>query len=91
MTQAMPKRQDIDIKLTWDTSLIYSSDEVFRSALTDYKSRIQAFELQYKGKLTEVATIITALKELEKMLSHFFQNEDKVVRIVFLTAFSYVK
>lgn len=77
MTQAMPKRQDIDQQLTWDTTLIYPNDEAFKQALVDYKKKVQTFEETYKGKLTESKTIVAALKEYETLsiiqskLSHY--------------------
>ncbi len=69
MTSAMPKRQDIDVQETWDTSLIYPSDQAFQTALSDYKTRVKAFEANYKGKLSTVDLIIAALKEYEAILA----------------------
>ncbi len=77
MTQAMPKRQEIDVQLTWDTDLIFPTRQGFQTALADYKARVAQFEADYKGKLTDKATIVTALKDyellviLDSKLSHY--------------------
>ena len=68
MTNAMPKRQEIDKKLTWDTSLIYKSPVEYRQALQDFKEMVSQFESQFKGKLTDSQTITSALKRFEECL-----------------------
>lgn len=83
MTNAMPKRQDIDTSLTWDTSLIYPSHQAYQEALAAYKVQVEQFEHHYKDKLTSVEVVIEALKEYEAIritdskLSHYaFLNLD---------------
>ncbi len=83
MTNAMPKRQDIDASLTWDTSLIYPSHQAYQEALAAYKVQVEQFEHHYKDKLTSVEVVIEALKEYEAIritdskLSHYaFLNLD---------------
>lgn len=83
MTNAMPKRQDIDASLTWDTSLIYPSHQAYQKALAAYKVQVEQFEHHYKDKLTSVEVVIEALKEYEAIritdskLSHYaFLNLD---------------
>ncbi|MBY5005265.1 oligoendopeptidase F [Streptococcus suis] len=77
MTQAMPKRQEIDVQLTWDTDLIFPTPESYKEGLTAYADQVAAFEVSYKGKLTDKDTIVAALTEYEKMvildskLSHY--------------------
>lgn len=68
MTTAMPKRQEIDSQLTWDTSLIYQHPADYRQALEDYKEMIGQFESEFKGKLTDSQTIASALKDYEQIL-----------------------
>lgn len=68
MTTAMPKRQEIDNQLTWDTSLIFQHPADYRQALDDYKERIGQFEAEFKGKLTDSQTIASALKDYEQIL-----------------------
>ena len=68
MTNAMPKRQEIDKKLTWDTSLIYKSPVEYRQALQDFKEMVSQFESHFKGKLTDSQTITSALKRFEECL-----------------------
>lgn len=67
MTNAMPKRQDIDVQLTWNTDLIFPTQEDFKLALADYKSSVETFEKTYKGQLTDLETIVAALKHYETL------------------------
>ncbi len=67
MTNAMPKRQDIDVQLTWNTDLIFPTQEDFKLALADYKSSVETFEKTYKGQLTDLETIVSALKHYETL------------------------
>ncbi|MGT2965291.1 oligoendopeptidase F [Streptococcus acidominimus] len=77
MTNAMPKRQEIDVQLTWDTSLIYPSHQAYQESLVAYKVQVEEFEKNYKDKLTSAAVIVEALKEYEiirtinSKLSHY--------------------
>lgn len=77
MTNAMPKRQEIDAQLTWDTSLIYPSHKAYQEGLAAYKAQVEQFENDYKDKLTSAEMIIKALKEYEVIstinskLSHY--------------------
>ncbi|MGZ7230846.1 oligoendopeptidase F, partial [Streptococcus pyogenes] len=68
MTNAMPKRQDVNVQETWDTSLIYKDPSEYRQALVAYKEKIQQFEAAFKGKLTDCSKITTALKAYEEIL-----------------------
>ncbi|CQR26076.1 oligoendopeptidase F [Streptococcus varani] len=68
MTNAMPKRQDVDVQETWDTSLIYKDPSEYRQALVAYKEQILQFEAAFKGKLTDCSKITTALKAYEEIL-----------------------
>ena len=68
MTTAMPKRQEIDSQLTWDTSLIYQHPADYRQALEDYKEMVGQFEVDFKGQLTDSQTIASALKNYEQIL-----------------------
>ncbi|MGT2925624.1 oligoendopeptidase F [Streptococcus cuniculipharyngis] len=75
--QAMPKRQDIDPQLTWDTSLIFKTVDDYKAALADYDQLVGKFEDSYKGKLTDAKTITAALSAYEELvilrdkLSHY--------------------
>lgn len=80
MTQSMPKRQDIPVELTWDTSLIYPTNEAFKTALVDYKQAVENFEATYKDKLTTVETIVAALFEYEQLLI----TQSKILHYAFL-------
>ncbi|HEL2576118.1 TPA: oligoendopeptidase F [Streptococcus suis] len=65
MSQAMPKRHEIDVQLTWDTNLIFPDNQAYKDALASYKEQVEKFEKTYKGQLTEKASIVAALKEYE--------------------------
>ncbi|MBF0786407.1 MULTISPECIES: oligoendopeptidase F [unclassified Streptococcus] len=83
MTNTMPKRQEVDVHVTWDTSLIYPSHQAYQEGLAAYKLQVEQFENNYKDKLTSAEVIIEALKEYEVIrtinskLSHYaFLNLD---------------
>ena len=69
MSTAMPKRQDVDVQLTWNTNLLFEDSKAYKDALSNYKNRVETFEATYKGKLTSVETIVTALKEYEGLIT----------------------
>ncbi|MBY5010438.1 oligoendopeptidase F [Streptococcus suis] len=77
MSNAMPKRHEIDVQLTWNTNLIFPDNLAYKDALATYKKQVENFEVSYKGKLTTLETIVAALKEyeglaiLESKLSHY--------------------
>ena len=77
MSNAMPKRHEIDVQLTWNTNLIFPDNQAYKDALATYKKQVENFEASYKGKLTTHETIVAALKEyeglaiLESKLSHY--------------------
>ena len=77
MSNAMPKRHEIDVQLTWNTNLIFPDNQAYKDALATYKKQVENFEASYKGKLTTLETIVAALKEcealaiLESKLSHY--------------------
>lgn len=77
MSNAMPKRHEIDVQLTWNTNLIFPDNQAYKDALATYKKQVEDFEVSYKGKLTTLETIVAALKEyeglaiLESKLSHY--------------------
>ncbi|WP_313467662.1 oligoendopeptidase F [Streptococcus parasuis] len=77
MSNAMPKRHEIDVQLTWNTNLIFPDNQAYKDALATYKKKVENFEASYKGKLTTLETIVAALKEyeglaiLESKLSHY--------------------
>lgn len=67
MSQAMPKRHEIDVQLTWDTNLIFPDNQAYKDALASYKEQVEKFEKTYKGQLSEKASIVAALKEYEDL------------------------
>lgn len=75
--QAMPKRQDIAVQLTWDTSLIFPTDADYQKGLKAYAQAVTDFEQNYKGQLNQAETIVEALTAYEKLailrdqLSHY--------------------
>lgn len=68
MTNAMPKRQEVDTQLTWDTSLIYPTAADYRQALKDYTEMVNQFEAKFKGTLSDSAAITAALVQFEELL-----------------------
>lgn len=67
MAKELCKRSEVDVKLTWDLSHIFASDQEFQKAFDDalqIADKIKA----YQGKLTTSAAINEALDLYRKML-----------------------
>lgn len=77
MSNAMPKRNEVDVQLTWDVNLIFPDDQAYKDGLQTYKTTVEQFESRYKGNLNDTATIVAALKDYEAIailgskLSHY--------------------
>lgn len=62
------KRQDVEIKTTWDLKDLFESKEAFLNALEDAKKEVNVVK-SYKGRLTENGhTLFQAVEALEKFM-----------------------
>lgn len=69
MSNALPKRNEVPISMTWDTSLLYATENEFKSALAQFETSIKEFVTTYKNQLSHTETIISALLAAEDILS----------------------
>ena len=60
------KREDVNIKETWDLSLIYKSEEDYKKDLEAYKNAIDNFVEAYKGKIKDFEVLDKSLKDFIK-------------------------
>jgi len=56
-----PTRDQVNPEATWDLSQIFKTEAAFEESLADYKAKGQAFNDQYKDKLTDPETIAAAV------------------------------
>lgn len=68
MSNALPKRNEVPISMTWDTTLLYETNNDFQTALQQFEKIIQQFVTSYKNQLSTAETIISALVDLETIL-----------------------
>ncbi|WP_200813106.1 oligoendopeptidase F [Helcococcus massiliensis] len=61
------KREDVNIKETWDLSLIYKNEEYYKKDLEAYKESIDNFVESYKGKIKDFEVLDKSLKDFIKV------------------------
>lgn len=61
----LPTRDLLKKEETWDLSLLYATQEEYETAKELFKDRVEAFNTNYKGNLTSVGSILSALSEYE--------------------------
>lgn len=67
------QREDIEKRLTWDTSLIYKNDDEFYKEIEESK-KIADDLTNYKGKITKNAdTLLDFLKDYEKFMRKIYK------------------
>ncbi|KRM71954.1 oligoendopeptidase F [Lacticaseibacillus brantae] len=69
MTEALPRRKDVDPALTWDLSAIYPDQTAFEQDFKDVQALTNDFERMYTGQLNRASTIIDALGDYENILT----------------------
>lgn len=67
MTKKILNRSEIDINTTWDLTHIFKDSQEFTQALDAAVNDVVQFENSYKGKLTDLTTIHSALKAYEAL------------------------
>ncbi|GAV16621.1 oligoendopeptidase F [Lacticaseibacillus paracasei] len=74
---ALPKRQEVDPKLTWDLTPIFADEFAYTEAIKQVRALTKDFVHLYQGKLTEPAIIVDALGdygsiiELDSKIGHW--------------------
>ena len=67
------KRNEIDERLKWDTSLIYAKDEDYYSDMEEVKKLADDLT-KYKGRIAESSdTLLAFLKDYEKLLRKYYK------------------
>lgn len=60
-------RGEVEERLTWDLSHIYSTVEDFYKDLTEAEKMVSDFSLSYKGKLNNPEALVNGVKSFEKV------------------------
>src|SRR5690625_1426978 len=78
MAQAkqLPKRSELAEEMTWDLTVIFSSDEAFETAYEEVEKQVNEFQT-YEGRLDESADVF--LEALEAMLNLYRKLESVYV------------
>lgn len=69
MSEEMKKRSEIADELKWDLSAIFPSQEAFEEALKALPEEVDAFSTKYDGKLTDITTVVEAIKDYEEIIA----------------------
>lgn len=62
------KRQEVEENLTWDLSLIYANDEIYKKEVEKMNEIADYLEKTYKGKLTNASQVNACLDAYREML-----------------------
>lgn len=62
------KRSEVDINKTWDLSMIYKTENEYEDALSDFKTSIESFVENYKGKIKSFDILDKSIKDYMKIL-----------------------
>lgn len=60
-------REEVDQAYTWNLTDIFATDEAFHEAVDKLVDGLTSFIERYKGKLTDAATILAAVKDYERL------------------------
>jgi len=72
MEKIIKDRKDVDIKLTWDLSSIFKTDNEFESALEELSGLTSKIKAKYKGKLTtahEINACLDLYREVIRLMT----------------------
>ncbi|HSI67778.1 MAG TPA: oligoendopeptidase F [Planococcus sp. (in: firmicutes)] len=72
MVQSLPLRSEIATEDKWDLSTLFTSEDEYNQSLADLEKEVSSFQEEFKGKVTDVNSIIKSLEAysalLEKMV-----------------------
>jgi oligoendopeptidase F len=69
MSEEMKKRSEIAEELKWDLSDIFPDQAAFEEALEALPKEVDAFSTKYDGNLTDITTVVKAIKEYEEIIA----------------------
>lgn len=69
MSEEMKKRSEIAEELKWDLSDIFPDQAAFEEALEALPKEVEAFSTKYDGNLTDITTVVQAIKEYEEIIA----------------------
>lgn len=62
MVKSLPLRSEVNIEETWNLQDLFKTEEDYNTAVTELEKEVDAYVEKFKGKLTDVATVIEGLK-----------------------------
>ncbi|HLT00363.1 MAG TPA: oligoendopeptidase F [Acholeplasma sp.] len=71
MKKQLPKRENVEVKYTWDLKTIFESDEAFEQAFTKVEEHVKLFQAKFEGNLVSADVINTCLDELRDLQGNF--------------------
>ena len=67
------KRSEVDQSITWDMSLLYPSDEAYRTTLKETEAQLKSFKEKYEDKLADLEVLTAATAEYEALYETFYR------------------
>ncbi|MCZ2257880.1 oligoendopeptidase F [Sporosarcina sp. G11-34] len=62
MVKSLPLRSEVKIEETWNLKDLFATEEDFNKAVAQLETNVDAFHDQFKGKITDSASVIESLK-----------------------------
>ena len=67
------KRSEVDQSITWDMTLLYPSDEAYRTTLKETEAQLKSFKEKYEVKLADLEVLTAATEEYEALYETFYR------------------
>ena len=67
------KRSEVDQSITWDMTLLYPSDEAYRTTLKETEAQLKSFKEKYEDKLADLEVLTAATAEYEALYETFYR------------------
>ena len=67
------KRSEVDQSITWDMTLLYPSDEAYRTTLKETEAQLKSFKEKYEDKLADLEVLTAATEEYEALYETFYR------------------
>src|SRR5690606_11392999 len=67
----LPKRNEVEVKHTWNVHSIYANDQLFEQALQNLENKVETFNTNFEGKVKDSLSInmgLDALRSIQEIM-----------------------
>ncbi len=71
MKKQLPKRNEVEVKHTWNVHSIYANDQLFEQALQNLENKVETFNTNFEGKVKDSLSInmgLDALRGIQEIM-----------------------